>query len=107
MFFFFSSRRRHTRFDCDWSSDVCSSDLPSRDPIQPDQMRKFLRKRKLLEMVQGLRLYGKATAPDTHPKARQILPLHFYICTGQMTKLHRPNGCFSSQDYTTRRKTTG
>src|SRR2546427_2051086 len=27
LFFFFSSRRRHTRFDCDWSSDVCSSDL--------------------------------------------------------------------------------
>src|SRR5260370_5637219 len=27
-FFFFSSRRRHTRFKCDWSSDVCSSDLP-------------------------------------------------------------------------------
>src|SRR2546430_6554275 len=29
VFFFFSSRRRHTRFDCDWSSDVCSSDLDS------------------------------------------------------------------------------
>src|SRR2546430_9969756 len=29
IFFFFSSRRRHTRFDCDWSSDVCSSDLIS------------------------------------------------------------------------------
>src|SRR5260370_36620780 len=28
VFFFFSSRRRHTRFKCDWSSDVCSSDLP-------------------------------------------------------------------------------
>src|SRR6266480_3805711 len=27
MFFFFSSRRRHTRLTCDWSSDVCSSDL--------------------------------------------------------------------------------
>src|SRR5256886_1176602 len=27
LFFFFSSRRRHTRFDCDWSSDVCSSPL--------------------------------------------------------------------------------
>src|SRR5256886_14220228 len=26
LLFFFSSRRRHTRFDCDWSSDVCSSD---------------------------------------------------------------------------------
>src|SRR5256885_106105 len=29
MFFFFSSRRRHTRLQGDWSSDVCSSDLPS------------------------------------------------------------------------------
>src|SRR5690606_40226887 len=28
-FFFFSSRRRHTRFSRDWSSDVCSSDLTS------------------------------------------------------------------------------
>src|SRR5207249_5629738 len=28
-FFFFSSRRRHTRSKRDWSSDVCSSDLPS------------------------------------------------------------------------------
>src|SRR5438034_4061590 len=27
VFFFFSSRRRHTRSLCDWSSDVCSSDL--------------------------------------------------------------------------------
>src|SRR5690606_40390044 len=27
-FFFFSCRRRHTRFSRDWSSDVCSSDLP-------------------------------------------------------------------------------
>src|SRR5688500_19706295 len=26
--FFFSSRRRHTRLQGDWSSDVCSSDLP-------------------------------------------------------------------------------
>src|SRR6266567_8349549 len=34
-FFFFSSRRRHTRFDCDWSSDVCSSDLANRAPNGP------------------------------------------------------------------------
>src|SRR5260370_14123163 len=27
LIFFFSSRRRHTIFKCDWSSDVCSSDL--------------------------------------------------------------------------------
>src|SRR2546421_1887201 len=37
VFFFFSSRRRHTRSDRDWSSDVCSSDLlglvdPARQP---------------------------------------------------------------------------
>src|SRR2546430_15093998 len=32
-FFFFSSRRRHTRFDCDWSSDVCSSDLDQDDLV--------------------------------------------------------------------------
>src|SRR2546426_12686422 len=31
MLFFFSSRRRHTRLQGDWSSDVCSSDLTSRD----------------------------------------------------------------------------
>src|SRR5688572_33297197 len=31
--FFFSSRRRHTRFDCDWSSDVCSSDLKNMERI--------------------------------------------------------------------------
>src|SRR2546430_14636097 len=31
--FFFSSRRRHTRFDCDWSSDVCSSDIQLRSLI--------------------------------------------------------------------------
>src|SRR2546430_8667884 len=32
--FFFSSRRRHTRFDCDWSSDVCSSDLQYSLPME-------------------------------------------------------------------------
>src|SRR5256886_3230695 len=35
MFFFFSSRRRHTRFDCDWSSDVCSSDLQRISILSP------------------------------------------------------------------------
>src|SRR3989338_10464290 len=30
--FFFSSRRRHTRWNCDWSADVCSSDLVALDP---------------------------------------------------------------------------
>src|SRR5688572_8570986 len=34
MLFFFSSRRRHTRFDCDWSSDVCSSDLAAKPVME-------------------------------------------------------------------------
>src|SRR2546426_11200062 len=37
-FFFFSSRRRHTRLQGDWSSDVCSSDLGVFTPLElPDE----------------------------------------------------------------------
>src|SRR6516164_9978984 len=35
--FFFSSRRRHTILNCDWSSDVCSSDLLRADPLPPGE----------------------------------------------------------------------
>src|SRR2546426_10293306 len=46
IFFFFSSRRRHTRLQGDWSSDVCSSDLDPEavpvlvtlDPTLPDRV---------------------------------------------------------------------
>src|SRR2546427_4629008 len=38
--FFFSSRRRHTRFDCDWSSDVCSSDLASGPEAEGGRVRR-------------------------------------------------------------------
>src|SRR5688572_3089720 len=41
-YFFFSSRRRHTSFDCDWSSDVCSSDL--RSPIPDSSSTGFIRR---------------------------------------------------------------
>src|SRR5256885_12982030 len=34
LFFFFSSRRRHTRLQGDWSSDVCSSDLLKENPAR-------------------------------------------------------------------------
>src|SRR5574338_892193 len=37
-FFFFSSRRRHTRCHGDWSSDVCSSDLPVSSQRYPSRL---------------------------------------------------------------------
>src|SRR5256885_10922669 len=37
LIFFFSSRRRHTRLQGDWSSDVCSSDLPDDSAFQGHQ----------------------------------------------------------------------
>src|SRR5260370_18208353 len=43
MFFFFSSRRRHTRFKCDWSSDVCSSDLPRCRTLMGNDLNLFER----------------------------------------------------------------
>src|SRR5688500_20017754 len=42
VFFFFSSRRRHTRLQGDWSSDVCSSDLDRRFGSQDEQQREHL-----------------------------------------------------------------
>src|SRR2546430_2965610 len=64
-FFFFSSRRRHTRFDCDWSSDVCSSDL--RDQVEglkhePDALRPQARPAVLIELRQILPLEQHAPA---------------------------------------------
>src|SRR5699024_12135060 len=50
-FFFFSSRRRHTRSKRDWSSDVCSSDLVPDDiskdkvgVIAPETVRQYVDK---------------------------------------------------------------
>src|SRR2546430_6572049 len=66
--FFFSSRRRHTRFDCDWSSDVCSSDLAA-----------------LASLLDGEKARGNSVAggirpgalPTHHaPKAKQVIYLH-------------------------------
>src|SRR5438067_76895 len=45
MYFFFSSRRRHTRSKRDWSSDVCSSDLPSQARRRPAACRAARRTR--------------------------------------------------------------
>src|SRR5438046_5086644 len=43
IFFFFSSRRRHTRLVSDWSSDVCSSDLTGQRAAQRGGIAKEFR----------------------------------------------------------------
>src|SRR5690606_40113932 len=62
--FFFSSRRRHTRFSRDWSSDVCSSDLFAR----------FVRAR----LLPAWRKSSKPTATEIPSLGRACsLPLNF------------------------------
>src|SRR5439155_17192969 len=73
--FFFSSRRRHTRWPRDWSSDVCSSDLEremdaARDPI--NKFGKFLMREGLLTQseLQKLRDEVDAEINDAADRAR-------------------------------------
>src|SRR5690625_5637351 len=57
--FFFSSRRRHTRWPRDWSSDVCSSDLYPWDRLQPqDEMSRHrgAKHRRRYELLGGISL---------------------------------------------------
>src|SRR2546430_8084558 len=73
-FFFFSSRRRHTRFDCDWSSDVCSSDLSLLHhfhTIAHSQRQRFLYKDVLARTERGdghagMRLGGSRDGDGLH-----------------------------------------
>src|SRR5256886_8522421 len=60
-FFFFSSRRRHTRFDCDWSSDVCSSDLW----LDVQNGKAY----PVFDVHQGAGRDGRFTYPDDQPSA--------------------------------------
>src|SRR2546422_2726158 len=66
MFFFFSSRRRHTRCSRDWSSDVCSSDLKliANAGIRTIFYGEFYRDQKSLEVARrlGIELVDLATA---------------------------------------------
>src|SRR6266481_7679947 len=56
-FFFFSSRRRHTSWNCDWSSDVCSSDLAPL-PVRDRRVRELHAVRPRLPARQPDRWWG-------------------------------------------------
>src|SRR2546430_11005920 len=60
--FFFSSRRRHTIFDCDWSSDVCSSDLSS----PPYGLRSLVQHENLVPKIRPRRLAHQGTRCAMH-----------------------------------------
>src|SRR5690606_40120582 len=77
--FFFSSRRRHTRFSRDWSSDVCSSDLKLglniRYPIRGngEDIRKAVAER--------VRPYGLEIGETDHKPPHYIDPEHPLVQT--------------------------
>src|SRR5437870_8898568 len=71
-FFFFSSRRRHTRWPRDWSSDVCSSDLAVEDgaviALRPVYAGKALLKVKVAGSPAVLSLRPNVFTPVRRPK---------------------------------------
>src|SRR5690606_40710685 len=75
--FFFSSRRRHTRFSRDWSSDVCSSDLPLRFALAKGALdaRLTLRMAGAPGSMTTLSLTGTATARDVDVRQRDDEPM--------------------------------
>src|SRR2546426_4192833 len=68
IFFFFSSRRRHTRLQGDWSSDVCSSDL-SYLAGAGGQDSRLEGDRLLRNGFRGCRAYRKRSADEQFPTA--------------------------------------
>src|SRR5437588_13123252 len=65
--FFFSSRRRHTRSLCDWSSDVCSSDL--RYDVASYLLIPRERYADALEFLKRQRVIRRAGLAQTNPAA--------------------------------------
>src|SRR6266508_5094541 len=80
-FFFFSSRRRHTRWPRDWSSDVCSSDL-----LTPGARFDYL-----LQRPEGSNV-GKAVneamgdVERHNPQLAGVLPRNYQIFNGTLLK---------------------
>src|SRR2546422_7190698 len=64
VFFFFSSRRRHTRCSRDWSSDVCSSDLPA-PRSRPGPLPPAPRRNRASSLQKW---FGRGRAPPTAPR---------------------------------------
>src|SRR5207253_4052452 len=68
-FFFFSSRRRHTRWPRDWSSDVCSSDLWLVERRLSDVSARLKRLRGELQVIDEQLLFFDDAADETRLRA--------------------------------------
>src|SRR5688572_32629920 len=84
-FFFFSSRRWHTRFDCDWSSDVCSSDLKRKIGVGVVVV-------KIAGRLLGERLFGVVLSHQIEPPKQGTFVDSEYVQSLVRTGLnvHRP-----------------
>src|SRR5256886_3944015 len=95
--FFFSSRRRHTRFDCDWSSDVCSSDLFK--PIPDDAVRVAALQNGEIDVAVNIPPH-LAPVIDKQPRlflstAPSIRTIQLMFYAHQMDAQHKPVGPYS------------
>src|SRR5690242_20833438 len=78
--FFFSSRRRHTRLTCDWSSDVCSSDLEFIPFLDYDvEIRKVLCSANAIESLNAR--YRRAIKARGHFPTEQAALKCLYLVT--------------------------
>src|SRR6266853_4123237 len=84
-FFFFSSRRRHTRFDCDWSSDVCSSDLVARGRHRMLDLELGVELGALVERVTEPEHAGREVRLAAPAIARRIREIHLAIAPESRT----------------------
>src|SRR5256886_5367582 len=104
VFFFFSSRRRHTRFDCDWSSDVCSSDLAGRSvaelPEDPEELIKLPGIGRYTAGAVACFAYEKPV-PAVYTNVRRVLLRVFFGADRQRLIRQR----FTSQRLTDRKST--
>src|SRR5690606_40290723 len=85
--FFFSSRRRHTRFSRDWSSDVCSSDLDLAAERREGRLDRGLRRG---ERARGGGVRGRlARGPDGRCHQRLLDPGGATDRTGDVAQIGR------------------
>src|SRR5690606_41051483 len=82
--FFFSSRRRHTRFSRDWSSDVCSSDL---DEIQKTMMEEC----DFIKEANNLKVF-REFLQNTHNEDATVPRVYEHCSTRRILTMERFHG---------------